>query len=352
MKSRIKLFVSPSSLLRVSLLICFALLASSGHSAEQHKTIVLLESMPVPVVLEHSTWFLEELRTLGYVDGVNSTIIRLSADGDRHKARTLIKDLLKETKPDLVVTNATLASQEAKPFLAQAGIPQLFFTVTDPVGAGLIAQMGEPTSSNITGMVYSLSQKSKINTAFQLISQLPLKRPVRFGLIYSSYPSSVADFQKLSVAADEISDITLVPYLIPYRKIPAGVHAMLDDVRLALQKLEDKVDFWWHPQGPLGEMEAYSAMLHNQSSHVTAVGATLKSVEKYGSLLHMSPDRERYGRKTGRLADAILTGTEPGIIPVMLPDFFVMGLNLQTALELNIVVPSEIFELAGEHVYR
>lgn len=341
-----------SSLFTCLLMLVICLLWEQGSAANQKKTVVLLETMPVPVVLEHSGWFLDELKVLGYTDGGNMNLIRLDAQGDRQRARDILENVLKETRPDLVVTNATLASQEAMPYLAKEKIPHLFFTVSDPVEAGLILEIGQATGTNITGKAYSLAQSAKIDNLLRFIGQLPLNRPIRFGIIHSSYPSSVSDVNALIAAADARDDVVFLPYMIPYKEIPAGKADMLAETNTGLAELEEKVDFWWQPVGPLGEMSEYAEMLRTGSSHMLAFGVTLESVKNYGALLYMSPDRERYGRETARLAHAILSGTDPGTIPPTPPADFILAFNLKTALKLNIVVPSEMFQLAGKHIYK
>ena len=140
--------------------------------------------------------------------------------------------------------------------------------------------------------------------------------------------------------------------MVDYRKIPDGIPAMLVDVRNGVEKLEDKVDFWWQPVGPLGELDQYAELLQTVSKHPTVFATTLASVENHGALLFMSPNRESYGRETAQIAHAILTGTEPGTIPPTPPAEYILALNLKTALLLNIVIPSEQFKLAGDHVYQ
>ena len=51
------------------------------------------------------------------------------------------------------------------------------------------------------------------------------------------------------------------------------------------------------------------------------------------------------------LADAILRGKDPGTIPAAPPDAFELGINLDTALLNNMVVPPDLLELAGEQIY-
>jgi len=81
------------------------------------------------------------------------------------------------------------------------------------------------------------------------------------------------------------------------------------------------------------------------------MGQKMESV-KLGALLHITPDLEAGGREAAKMVDAILKGADPGKIPVKPPAKFQLGINLTTALKLNIVVPPDILGLAGNHVYR
>ena len=88
----------------------FSLPCSAGDGK---KRIIMIETMPVPVVLEHSRWFVKGMKDLGYENGKNVEIVILKAEGDRNRAITLLNKALSQGKPDLVVTFATLASQAA-----------------------------------------------------------------------------------------------------------------------------------------------------------------------------------------------------------------------------------------------
>jgi putative ABC transport system substrate-binding protein len=81
------------------------------------------------------------------------------------------------------------------------------------------------------------------------------------------------------------------------------------------------------------------------------MGQTMDSV-KMGALMHITPDLEAGGREAADFVASILAGTDPGIIPVTAPARFQLGINLTTALNLNIVVPPDILALAGDHVYK
>ncbi len=320
-------------------------------SAENLKKIILLETMPVPVVLAHSRWFVSQLGELGYQEEKNMHLVTLEANGDRSRAERLLQAAIKNGRPDIVVTNATMASQAAVKILKGTRIPILFMTVSDPVGAGLIKEIGVPTGNNLTGRVHMINRETRMNMVMRLVGDPSGTRPVRIGFIYSSYPSAMGDIRQLLLAAENRTDVEFIPFKLTYRKVPEGLPAMLDDTRRGIEALHDRVDFWWEPSGPLGELIEYTQLLLEHSTKPVIMGTKLTSV-KMGALLHLTPSIEASGRETARLADAILNGADPGKIPPVPPSAFNLGINLGTALKLNLVVPPDLLKLAGEHVYR
>ena len=250
-----------------------------------------------------------------------------------------------------MVTNATLASQVAAPILAEAKIPQLFFTVSDPVGAGLIEEIGVPTGANITGRVFTLPRETKLEMVMRLVGQKISGRPVRFGFIHADYSSARGDLEMLAAEGRRRGDAVFRGRAVPYRKVPDGLPEMMADVTNAVRALEDQVDFWFEPSGPLGELPAYTRILLEISEKPVAFGTHLESV-RMGALLHLTPDMEQSGRETAALADAILNGRPPGEIPATPPSAFQLGVNLGTALKMGIVIPPDILALAGEDVFR
>jgi putative ABC transport system substrate-binding protein len=328
-----------------------SLLLVSLVSAQDIKRVILLETMPVPAVLEHSKWFQTQLREMGYEEGKNLNLTILKAEGDRELAEKLLSAELAKGNPDLVVTIATLASQTAAKLLNDTDIPILFFQVSDPVGAGLVKQINAPTGTNITGKVYTVSRDAKIEMILRLVGQTVAHRPVRFGFIHSTYPSALGDIRELKHIEKARDDIVFIPYEIQYKEVPAGLPAMLEETKRTVKTLEDKIDFWIEPMGPLGETAEYTRILLENSAIPIVLGTKLDSV-KMGALMHVTPNMEASGRETALLADQILKGKDPGQIPVTPPSDFDLGINLTTALRLNIVVPLDILQLAGEHVYR
>jgi len=320
-------------------------------SATDIKRVVLIETMPVPAVLEHSKWFQTQLQEMGYKEGENLSLSILKANGDRDLAEQLLSAELTKGNPDLVVTIATLASQTATKLLKDTDVPVLFFQVSDPVGAGLVKEINIPTGTNITGKVYTVSRDAKIEMIVRLVGPIIPHRPIRFGFMHSTYPSALGDIRELKVVEKARGDIMFVPYEIQYREVPAGIPAMLENVKNGISALEGKVDFWIEPLGPLGETSEYTQTLLENSTIPIVLGTKLDSV-KMGALMHVTPNMEVSGRETALLADQILKGKDPGQTPVTPPSDFDLGINITTALRLHIVIPPDILQLAGENVYR
>ncbi|MBU2515579.1 hypothetical protein KJ966_30040 [bacterium] len=336
-----------------TLLIMLLLLVTMINQAfgKEMKRIILIKTMPVPVVLQQCEWFLTQLEELGYKNGINLDLIVFDAKGDRARAESFLRSAVAESKPDLVATSATLASQTAVKVLKGKNIPIVFFTVSDPVGAGLIKKVGEATGGMVTGKVQIINRETRINTVMRLVEQTTARRPIRFGFIHSSYPSSMGDLRELMIIARERDDVEFISRRVEYKKVPEGLPAMLSEVKKNVEDLKDKVDFWWEPSGPLGEVESYSQLLLQDSTVPIAMGNKLKSVE-LGALLHLTPSIEFSGREAALLADAILNGADSGTIPVTPPTSFDLGINLTTALKMGVVVPPDLLNLAGKNVYR
>jgi putative ABC transport system substrate-binding protein len=155
----------------------------------------------------------------------------------------------------------------------------------------------------------------------------------------------------LKQAAAEHGGIVFHEYVFPYRGVPEGLVPMLSDASAGLTALEDQVDFWWEVSGPLGEVDDLMNLTLAKSRKPVLYGNRMRSVQA-GALFGMVQDSRLCGREVAALARDILEGTDPGTIPVQPPADFVLGLNLTTALNLGIVVPSGMMAIAGKNVVR
>jgi len=331
------------------LYLCLAaillLLASNVYA--QSLRVVMVETMPVPVVTDHENFFLSGLEKLGYHAGKNLVVDKIEAQGSEALAKEKLRKYLAGHEVDVVVSFATLASRAAKEVLEGTDIPLVFCVVSDPVGAGLIEEVGLPTKTNVTGLVFSLMRKSKMELAKELLTQPFPDRPVRVGVVLSSYPAAVNDLKAMRGLGGQIE---FESFSLEYRAMPDGLDAMLADARKGVTTLSPEIDYWWIVPGPLGETMEFSDLL--LQSGVPVGLCHTKECTRNGGLFFVTPNYEDSGFQVAGMVDSIFKGTAPGDIPPVPPDSFELGINLKTAIELQIVIPSEIMELAGKNVWR
>lgn len=329
--------------------LCFILLAVFAVAQQAQaadKRIVVLKTMSVPVVEEHAAALVEQFTKQGYGAG----IAVLNAEGNKDRADSLLADALREGRPDVIITVATLATQSAKKLTEGTDIPVVFCVVADPVGSGIISKMGEPSGTNITGLVHSLYRDLKVSIAKRLVSG---RHPgsFRVGLVHSDYPSSLGDAAKLHDTAQKAGGVAFVNRSFPYEDMPTGYEAMVANAKLAMAEIENGVDYWWLVTGPLSETADYADVFLKHSVKPLLMGNTIGHVQQ-GALCAVSPDVTATGHRAAELAITILGGTPAGTIPVVVPDVFKFGINLATALRLGIVVPPDLLALAGPNVFR
>jgi putative ABC transport system substrate-binding protein len=340
--------------------LCIAFLtATAGSAADRlparnqaraRLRILILETMPVPVVTEHSRWVVQGLAELGYAQGETADIEILEARGDRGRAVRLLRRAVNHRTPDLVITVATLATQAGRTVLDDTDIPQLFCVVADPVSAGVVDAVGVPTGDNITGRIFAIPHTTQLDFAMTLARQTVQDAGVRIGVVLPDYPSSLSDLAGLRQAAAGRDDVVIASNVFPYRPMPQGLPGMLADARQGVAELEEHVDFWWEVSGPLGEVRKFPAMIL-EASHKPILFGNQPATVDMGAVMAAYLDSEAGGREIAALARDILHGRDPGTIPVVRPDQIHLALNLATTLELGMVVPSDMLELAGDNIH-
>lgn len=310
--------------------------------------IVLLETFDVPVVLEHTRFFLAAMSELGYRP---DAIVLLKAKGDPALAERLLKEAIQRNRPDVIVANATLAAKVAFAVAKPLKIPVVFFVVSDPVGAGLVREVGVPSEDLISGVVHSVPRDTKIEMVMRILKPTQPKLPVRFGFIHSSYPSALGDLRMLEAAARKRGDVEFIRYEIPYEGEHFEIKQIMQRLIQGIRALEDKVDFWWIAQDPVGELEEFVQTIVTHSKHPVIAGTNAGSIRS-GALVYIAADAEMGSRETASMVDAILKGTPVGTIPVQPPAKIDFGVNLSTAVQTGIAIPSDLLNLAGSKLFR
>jgi putative tryptophan/tyrosine transport system substrate-binding protein len=91
------------------------------------------------------TIFFEEMKRLGYVEGVNLTVDRYSAEGRFDRYPELAKAIV-ATRPDVIFTYGSL-----RELLSETRTIPIVAWVIDPIGQGIVSSLAHP-GGNVTGV--------------------------------------------------------------------------------------------------------------------------------------------------------------------------------------------------------
>jgi putative ABC transport system substrate-binding protein len=122
--------------------------------------------------------FLEELSKLGWIEGKNIIIQYRFAEQKPERLPELAADLV-HLKVDLIVVTGQAPALAAKK--ATTTIPVVMTSVSDPVGAGLVASLARP-GGNVTGF----SSLGELNTKRLEILKDAVSKLTRVGLLWLS----------------------------------------------------------------------------------------------------------------------------------------------------------------------
>jgi putative ABC transport system substrate-binding protein len=217
---------------------------------------------------------------------------------------------------------------------ATATIPIVFFHVSDPVGAGLVASLSKP-SGNITGV--SNIQRELTHKRFELLkSAVPGVSRVG-GLIDPTLDIAKVLWQDAEMAAQA-----------------AGITVVRLDARSG-----DELETAFQGIGKAG-LQAI-VQLGGSTFWVERARIARLAIQNRLPTMLQSPDQVRAGglmsygaseveflRIAGRLVAKILRGTKPGDLPVEQPTKLELVINLKTAKALGLTIPPSLLARADQ----
>ena len=274
--------------------------------------------------------FRTRLGELGYTDGANIAIEYRLAAGDYDRLPTMAADLVR-LPVDLIVTDTTIAARFARD--ATQTIPIVAATAgADPVAAGLAASLAHP-GGNLTGFTggdFELSGKR-----VQLLKEI-LPGVSRIAALRN--PA----IPVLSLQATEETARALGLQLRPITvaapdEIAAGFETAVGNGAEALVVLPDAM--FWNERGRIVALAAQRRLptIYEEREYANDGGLI-----SYGRAVS-----EQFRRAAGYV-DKILKGAKPGDLPIQQPVKFELIVNLKTAKELGLSIPSAILARADE----
>lgn len=271
------------------------------------------------------------LSELGYAEGRNLVIDYRFADGRFERLPELARELAAQRVRLIVAINTPAALAAAA---APGQTPVLFASVGDPVAIGLVRDLSRPGGklSGTTNMARDLSQKR-----MQLLREM---LPAARRLAVLTNPGD-------PIAASQEADVRAAAPALGFelRFLPVrDVAALPDALRRAVDWPADAVLRIAEPLLTQHRVLLADALLQRR---LPSMMVTAQEVRDGGLMSYFAIEAEEY-RALAVYIDRLLKGASPAELPVQQPTRFALVINLRTARQLGVAVPTALRLRADE----
>jgi putative ABC transport system substrate-binding protein len=277
------------------------------------------------------TWRGDTPAELGFMEGLNSygydlRFIRYPANQEIKRLDAAIASLKKD-RVDLIYIFGTTATKRVLQEIKET--PVVFNIVTRPVESGIIASW-DSSGNNATG----------VSSMVPIIHQLEtLRKVIRFstlGIIYNPLEQNSVIQRDIAKQLETLLDFTLYEF-----KITAGT-----DIPQILGRINTGVDAVYLPSDSMVKILGNDIMTVVNSLKIPSLSAMEDMVVKDSALMGLVPDYYQLGRLAAAKANLIIQGKHPSQIPTSTLDHFNIILNMNTAKQIGINIPTSILIMA------
>jgi putative ABC transport system substrate-binding protein len=275
--------------------------------------------------------FQREFRKLGYIEGKNIAIEYRSAESKLDRLPALADELVR-LKVDVLVTGSTPGALAAKN--ATGTIPIVFFSVTDPVAAGLVDSLARP-GGNITGVtdISAVLAGKRLELLKETVPKLS-----RVAVLWNPQdPSSAQQWKESQLPARELGLQLHSMEVSSAEKYQSAFKEATKARSAALAMISS-------PLANSNRKQIANLATKNRLPAIYTRGDFVES----GGLMSYGPDlTERYMR-IAVFVDKILKGTKPADIPVEQPTKFEFMINLKAAKQIGLTIPPNVLARADK----
>jgi putative ABC transport system substrate-binding protein len=282
-----------------------------------------------PILISFKT----RMDELGYHEGRNVSYIYQGPASSIGELDSIASQLV-TAKVDLILALSTPATQAAQRATSGTSLPVIFAPVTDPVVAGIVADLRRP-GANITGVALGAdSEARRLEWLLKLASNAR-----RVYVPYNSDDASArSSLASIRVAAPKLNVELKTREARNTAEINAAITAIPADTQ-AVFLLQDS----------LVAARTDDFVKATIARRLPLSVPTDEQVRR-GALVAFSENLTELGAKTARLADNIFQGGQPAETPIETAEFF-LTINLQTAERIGLDIP-DIYVRQADQIIR
>jgi putative tryptophan/tyrosine transport system substrate-binding protein len=293
--------------------------------------VLVVASRPPSPEWQHRSVFVQELRTLGWIEGQNVHLEYHGAEMGAERLREAAAELVRR-QVDVIVAADTPTLYVAQQ--ATRTIPIVGFFGVDPVAEGLVASLARPGGNltGVSGMVPELSSKL-------------------LELLTGAFP----EVRRVAVLSNPGTPTT--------RRMVTDVERAAGALGVQLQVVEVRAPQGFEPAFEAAAREGAGALLilpnalfalHEPRLAALALQSRLpamywrRSFADRGGLIAYGPNLDDMFRRAAHQVDRILKGVQPMDVPVEQATTFELVINLKTADALGLTMPPSVLFQATE----
>ena len=274
--------------------------------------------------------FVQELRTLGYVEGQNLVLERRSAEGRLERFGDIVAELIR-LKSDAIVTVGTPAARVAK--AATTTIPIVMATSWDPVSDGIVQSLARP-GGNITGLTMAVGADIEAKRLELLRAMLPSISRVAYLGSKEEKDWESPSGESVRTAA-HVLGVTLV-------RAEFSPHQYIDAFTWISRARAEAV--FVSPSSTAYGDRALIVGLANQIRLPSAF--RFREAVELGGLMSYGVNVADNFRRAAGYVDKILKGARPADLPVEQPTKFEFFVNLKAAKQIGLTIPPNVLARA------
>jgi putative tryptophan/tyrosine transport system substrate-binding protein len=276
--------------------------------------------------------FLDGLKEVGFVEGQNVHVEYRWAEGRPDRLPGLAAELVERKVAVILANGGSAPAKVAK--TATSTIPIVFVSSADPLRAGIVTSLNRP-GGNVTGvsMLGSALESKRLGLLHEVF---PGTKPIGV-LLDPNYPDVATELSELQEAAAALKRSIIVAYASTVPEIDTALASLAQQGAGALLVTQDP--FF----GTRREQLVALAALHKLPAIYVE-----SEFAKAGGLLSYGTNFIDAFHQAAIYVAKILRGTKPADLPVVQPTKFEFVINLGTARQLGLDIPSTMLVRADE----